>query len=790
MKSLRAILALFLCLAATLASAQTGGVFWRLNQASGLPYFVQLNGAGAWLDLAATDGSFFNTLFMGKSSASANQKRWQWSTDASGQPILQLVNDSGAATTALTVTRSGSTPSSVIFGAPQGGTISSDGSWSLAIAGGRTAANKWVITDTYTGAGYGEFISYHKPQKTGVGGNVITKALLTRVSDFQGGGQIFHDWNVVISPLNPSSGLPGAPVGTQSYGMVVGEWNVVNRYGDHGYAFNRNSVSNWSGFWNMVPDTEDYPGTLGGQRVGYSVMFGFLFGQTFRTNTITQKTAKFYNTFLSLPNFIAPQGRFIRIFGGVSFFKSVSSIGAAGSGYIVGEVLNVGGGTLFSSFNGGQIEVTSVNGSGGITGAIVYQPGYYSALPSNPAAVAGGSGTGATINLTGSTSSDYPEAIMEIEGAWNKGIKLSGSSFVDNAVETPGFSVNNAGLVAATGLSFGSTLDAGGDAFSKHISLYGSTYGIGVTSGRINYVAATGSHRFRVNSVDVGWFDDNGVTALTLTLPHGSAPSLADGRLWTTTGGLFARINGATKTVGMLETANAWTPLQTFNGGINVNGGTLTSSAPTSIAQTWNNIAETFIGFGIDITDTNSAAGSQPFRIQLGGTPIFFVDKFGSTTAWTLSATGHVQTPKVYGGSGVASTLSLYSTAGAGTTDKIAFYSGSQVERWNIITSGHLKPVGGNTYDIGDSTNTVRDIFLAGGIYVGGATKVVGARITGWGAPTGTLDRTALAAYAGQTVSAGYVQAEAQATDDACKKASQELAAVLTDLRAHGLIGN
>lgn len=70
-----------------------------------------------------------------------------------------------------------------------------------------------------------------------------------------------------------------------------------------------------------------------------------------------------------------------------------------------------------------------------------------------------------------------------------------------------------------------------------------------------------------------------------------------------------------------------------------------------------------------------------------------------------------------------------------------------------------------------------------------GGVQVVQTRITGWGAPTGTLDRTALASYAGQNVSAIYVEAEAQATDDAVKKVSQELAALLTDLRTHGLIG-
>lgn len=61
---------------------------------------------------------------------------------------------------------------------------------------------------------------------------------------------------------------------------------------------------------------------------------------------------------------------------------------------------------------------------------------------------------------------------------------------------------------------------------------------------------------------------------------------------------------------------------------------------------------------------------------------------------------------------------------------------------------------------------------------------------TGWGAPSGTLSRAAYASYAGQTVSAAYVQAEAQATDDAVKLISQVLVAILTDLRTQKIFNN
>lgn len=69
-----------------------------------------------------------------------------------------------------------------------------------------------------------------------------------------------------------------------------------------------------------------------------------------------------------------------------------------------------------------------------------------------------------------------------------------------------------------------------------------------------------------------------------------------------------------------------------------------------------------------------------------------------------------------------------------------------------------------------------------------GGTKVVGARETGWTAGTGTANKGAFATYAGQDVSATYVEAEAQATDDAAKANSQRIKAIEDALRTHGLI--
>ena len=75
-----------------------------------------------------------------------------------------------------------------------------------------------------------------------------------------------------------------------------------------------------------------------------------------------------------------------------------------------------------------------------------------------------------------------------------------------------------------------------------------------------------------------------------------------------------------------------------------------------------------------------------------------------------------------------------------------------------------------------------------GGIFIGGV-NVLQPRKTGWGVASGTLSRAAYTAYAGQTYTGTYTQATEQATDNAVKLLSQTVAALISDLTSHGLIG-
>lgn len=59
----------------------------------------------------------------------------------------------------------------------------------------------------------------------------------------------------------------------------------------------------------------------------------------------------------------------------------------------------------------------------------------------------------------------------------------------------------------------------------------------------------------------------------------------------------------------------------------------LTGGAVTDLAATWNNVATTFNGIKLDVTDTASAAGSMLLNLLVGGAARFQVTKAGAVTA-------------------------------------------------------------------------------------------------------------------------------------------------------------
>ena len=79
------------------------------------------------------------------------------------------------------------------------------------------------------------------------------------------------------------------------------------------------------------------------------------------------------------------------------YLVSAIVIAGGGTAYTANDVLTVGGGTSTTT---AQITVDTVDGSGVILTAHVSRGGDYSVKPTDPVSVTGGTGTGATFNLT------------------------------------------------------------------------------------------------------------------------------------------------------------------------------------------------------------------------------------------------------------------------------------------------------------------------------------------------------------------------------------------------------
>ena len=69
-----------------------------------------------------------------------------------------------------------------------------------------------------------------------------------------------------------------------------------------------------------------------------------------------------------------------------------------------------------------------------------------------------------------------------------------------------------------------------------------------------------------------------------------------------------------------------------------LNSGTLTSDAPVTISQTWNNAAVAFTGLKVNAVSTASASGSLLLDLQVGGTSQFTVRKDGAITTQAIFA--------------------------------------------------------------------------------------------------------------------------------------------------------
>jgi hypothetical protein len=100
------------------------------------------------------------------------------------------------------------------------------------------------------------------------------------------------------------------------------------------------------------------------------------------------------------------------------FRMNTPTVAVAGTGYTANDLLTVIGGT---SERAAQIKVLTVDGGGAILTYAVYDPGAYKVVPTNPAAAGGGTGTGATFNITWNDLSMLPAYRGTCHAVWEGG---------------------------------------------------------------------------------------------------------------------------------------------------------------------------------------------------------------------------------------------------------------------------------------------------------------------------------------------------------------------------------
>ena len=262
------------------------------------------------------------------------------------------------------------------------------------------------------------------------------------------------------------------------------------------------------------------------------------------------------------------------------------------------------------AFNGGSIDLSALNGTGGnitSTGNSEFAGGSLNMS-------GGGQGAGGSINTSNAggsiNTSAEGGAINTTSGGGTINTSSGGGSI---NTSNDGGSINTSGLEGYVGGDINTS--ASGDAA-------GGSIDTSVGGGSIN-TRGTGSIGLGVSGTR---------TTLTGTATADRAISLpnASGTIARTED--FAAppaIGNTTRNSGAFTTLSA---APTSGSALTLTGGTVTASAPLiSATQTWNDGAVTFTGLAATITNTASATSSLVARLTVGSTNVFEVDGRGFT---------------------------------------------------------------------------------------------------------------------------------------------------------------
>lgn len=335
---------------------------------------------------------------------------------------------------------------------------------------------------------------------------------------------------------------------------------------------------------------------------------------------------------------------------------------------------------------------------------------------------------------------------------------------------------------AATGIS---PVLGGSTTLTAYAGVDGGYYGAipySIGNGRLQFSNALG-----FNPAD-GAFSSRSLSSLTLTL--------------------VGALSGAT-TIAMSSTLTGGTTA-TFSTGYNIGTSVeLRANAVNIFSQFRTTNAQAYRVYNTYTSATDNEFGKLAWERStsdastngfITATTLTVDSGTGIAAGQIVTGTGVTPGTRIVSGSGTTWTVSQSQTVGT-TGARVAMVFGAPALR-----VGTEKGSGGGTARAlelqtdgttrvtvaadGSKASFTGDVDLASTkVYKINNIQVVGARVTGWGAPTGTATRTTFATYAGQDIDASPTEAQVQAIDDHVKVLSERLKALIDDLTTHGLIG-
>jgi len=212
--------------------------------------------------------------------------------------------------------------------------------------------------------------------------------------------------------------------------------------------------------------------------------------------------------------------------------SSSATVASGGSGYVVGDVITIAGGTVATAqgYIAGTFRVATVT-SGAIASLDTPNYGGYTVTPTNPASITGGTGTGATLNiiyLVGATfvsnaGSGYVEQpTVTFSGGGGSGaaaFAVVGSQSIIKGIGTSSGTISNQSIMFQT--PSGNTLllrDSNQGTPDAHLMTQGTANGYaivvaeGSNANASMYVGAKGSGSIRFNTNGTGLTEQMRVT--------------------------------------------------------------------------------------------------------------------------------------------------------------------------------------------------------------------------------------------------------------------------------------